>query len=150
MSWKSINEEDKSWWAPCVTCSGFIWGFLWHLTLMIYSSHRFHWNVIMVTCSHCIESISAGSQSHFCFCVGCCCRGQLILWDLDSGSIKHEIKPSQRESSVCISSTVQDLQADVTAHRETIGELPHHLLHDDGSSDSLATFTFYLIHWILQ
>ncbi|XP_027143899.1 uncharacterized protein LOC109137463 [Larimichthys crocea] len=47
-------------------------------------------------------------------------RGQLILWDLDSGSIKHEIKPSQRESSVCISSTVQDLQADVTAHRETI------------------------------
>ncbi|XP_029311219.1 uncharacterized protein LOC115023989 [Cottoperca gobio] len=45
-------------------------------------------------------------------------RDHLILWDLDSGSIKHEIKPSRRESLLC-SSTVQDLQPDVTPRRET-------------------------------
>lgn len=53
--------------------------------------------------------------------VGCCCRHHLILWDLDS--IKHEIKPSHREWLVC-SSTVPDLQPDVTPRRETTCELP--------------------------
>ncbi|XP_049924061.1 uncharacterized protein LOC126404723 [Epinephelus moara] len=45
-------------------------------------------------------------------------RDHLILWDLDSGSIKHEIKPSHRESLLC-SSSVQHLQPDVTPRRET-------------------------------
>lgn len=53
--------------------------------------------------------------------VGCCCRHHLILWDLDS--IKHEIKPSHRGWLVC-SSTVPDLQPDVTPRRETTCELP--------------------------
>ncbi|XP_031730175.1 uncharacterized protein LOC116398207 isoform X2 [Anarrhichthys ocellatus] len=42
-------------------------------------------------------------------------RAHLVLWDLDSGSIKHEITPSHRESLLC---SVQDLQPDVTPRRE--------------------------------
>nr|XP_046237578.1 uncharacterized protein si:ch211-212k18.6 [Scatophagus argus] len=45
-------------------------------------------------------------------------RHHLILWDLDSGSVKHKIKPSHTESPVC-SSTTRHLQADVTPRRET-------------------------------
>ncbi|KAI3376664.1 hypothetical protein L3Q82_017094 [Scortum barcoo] len=45
-------------------------------------------------------------------------RDHLILWDLDSGSVKHEMKPSTRELLLC-SSTVQDPQPDVTPRRET-------------------------------
>ncbi|TDH00018.1 hypothetical protein EPR50_G00200110 [Perca flavescens] len=44
-------------------------------------------------------------------------RDRLILWDLDSGSIKHEIKLSHRESLLC-SCPVQDLQPNVTPRRE--------------------------------
>ncbi|XP_051231416.1 uncharacterized protein LOC127349591 [Dicentrarchus labrax] len=50
-------------------------------------------------------------------------RDHLILWDLDFGSIKHEIKASHRESILC-SSTVPDLQPDVTALRDATCELP--------------------------
>ncbi|XP_074480037.1 uncharacterized protein LOC141760845 [Sebastes fasciatus] len=46
-------------------------------------------------------------------------RAHLVLWDLDSGSIKHEIKPSLGESLLCSSSTVRDLQSDETPRRET-------------------------------
>ncbi|XP_041821593.1 uncharacterized protein LOC121626912 [Chelmon rostratus] len=47
-------------------------------------------------------------------------RDHMILWDLESGVIKHEIKPSHRESLVSSSgsSSVQDLQPDVTPQRE--------------------------------
>ncbi|XP_035531599.1 uncharacterized protein LOC118338398 [Morone saxatilis] len=45
-------------------------------------------------------------------------RDHLILWDLDFGSIKHEIKASHRELTLC-SSTIRDLQPDVTARRDT-------------------------------
>ncbi|XP_070711235.1 uncharacterized protein [Pempheris klunzingeri] len=45
-------------------------------------------------------------------------RDHLILWDLDSGSIKHEIKPSHGKMLLC-SSAVHDLQPDVTPCRET-------------------------------
>ncbi|XP_032355068.1 uncharacterized protein LOC116669372 isoform X2 [Etheostoma spectabile] len=45
-------------------------------------------------------------------------RDCLILWDLDSGSIKHEIKPSHRESLLC-SCPVQDLQPNFTPRRDT-------------------------------
>ncbi|XP_069033923.1 NACHT and WD repeat domain-containing protein 2 [Embiotoca jacksoni] len=42
-------------------------------------------------------------------------RDHVVLWDLDSGSIKHEIKPSCRDPS----STVQDLQPCGTPPRDT-------------------------------
>ncbi|XP_038586012.1 uncharacterized protein LOC119911275 [Micropterus salmoides] len=45
-------------------------------------------------------------------------REHLILWDLDSGSIKHELKPSHRESLLC-SSSVRDLQLNATPRSET-------------------------------
>ncbi|XP_034712568.1 uncharacterized protein LOC117934738 isoform X2 [Etheostoma cragini] len=45
-------------------------------------------------------------------------RDCLILWDLDSGSIKHEIKPCHRDSLLC-SCPVQDLQPSVTPCRDT-------------------------------
>ncbi|XP_054863824.1 uncharacterized protein LOC118470977 [Amphiprion ocellaris] len=41
-------------------------------------------------------------------------RDHLLLWDLDSGSIKHKIKVPHRECS----STVKDLQPDVAPHAE--------------------------------
>ncbi|XP_076581752.1 uncharacterized protein LOC143317485 [Chaetodon auriga] len=44
-------------------------------------------------------------------------RDHLILWDLHSGSVKHKVKPSHRESLMS-SSTVLDLQPDLTPHRE--------------------------------
>ncbi|XP_042256653.1 uncharacterized protein LOC121889028 [Thunnus maccoyii] len=45
-------------------------------------------------------------------------RDHLILWDLDCGSIKHQIKLSSRESLLC-SSTIQPQQPHVTPSRET-------------------------------